>query len=235
MNLPRWAARVSRLLMPVGMYLVLASFSPVAAAPEAPMAPLARLRAGNDRFVRGAEGAGLPAAETRRVMAGEEHPFAMVLSCADSRVPPELVFGVGPGALYVVRTLGQVPDRAVLASLEHAAADLHVPLLVVMGHESCAVVKAAQEGAPASSAHLEHLYKAIRAGSSHSADQKDLRTAILANVEQVINDVLSGSQSLRTAVAGGHLQVVGAYYEVGTGTVVFSEPVGATATAAPHK
>ena len=117
-NLRRWTARLSRVLVPAGMYLMLASFSPAAAAPEPVASPLARLRAGNERFVRGAEGAVLPAAETRRTMAGEEHPFAMVLSCADSRVPPELVFGAGPGDLYVVRTLGQVPDRAVLASLD---------------------------------------------------------------------------------------------------------------------
>lgn len=232
-KLRRWTARLSRVLVPAGMYLVLASFSPAAAAPAPAASALARLRAGNDRFVRGAEGAVPPAADARRAMAGDEPPFAMVLSCADSRVPPELVFGAAAGDLYVVRTLGQVADRAVLGSLEHAAADLRVPLLVVMGHESCAVVKVAHEGAHAPSAHLEHLLKAIRAGSSHSAaDQTDLRTAILANVEQVINDVLSGSQALRTAVTGGHLQVVGAYYEAATGMVVFSEPVGA---AAPHK
>lgn len=234
-NLRRRAARLTRVLVPAGMYLMLASLTPAVAAPEPAAAPLARLKAGNDRFVRGAEGAVLPAADTRRALAGGEHPFAMVLSCADSRVPPELVFGAGPGDLFVVRTLGQVPDRAVLASLEHAAATLHAPLLVVMGHESCAVVKAAQDGAHAPSAHLEHLYKAIRAGGSHSAaDQQDLRSAILGNVEQVINDVLTGSPALRAAVTGGHLQVVGAYYEVATGVVIFSEPVGAAATAA-HK
>lgn len=233
-NLRRWTAGLTRVLVPAGMFLMLASLSPATAAPEPAASPLARLRAGNERFVRGVEGAVLPAAGTRRTMIAEEHPFAMVLSCADSRVPPELVFGTGPGDLYVVRTLGQVPDRAVMASLEHAAGTLHVPLLVVMGHESCAVVRAAHDGAPASSPHLEHLFKAIRAGSAHTAaDQKDLRTAILANVEQVINDLLTGSPALRAAVTGGHLQVVGAYYEVGTGTVVFSEPVGATA--ATHK
>lgn len=234
-NLRRWTAGLTRVLVPAGMFLMLASLSPAVAAPEPAASPLARLRAGNERFVRGADGAALPAAGTRRTMAAEEHPFAMVLSCADSRVPPELVFGVGAGDLYVVRTLGQVPDRAVMASLEHAAGELHVPLLVVMGHESCAVVKAAHDGAPAASAHLEHMYKAIRAGSSHTAaDQKDLRAAILANVEQVINDVLTGSPALRAAVTDGQLQVVGAYYEVGTGMVVFSDPVGAT-SAATHK
>jgi carbonic anhydrase len=234
-NLRRWTASLTRVLMPAGMFLMLASLSPAVAAPETPASPLARLKAGNDRFVRGVDAAPPPAAEARRAMAAEEHPFAMVLSCADSRVPPELVFGAGAGDLYVVRTLGQVPDRAVMGSLEHAAAELHVPLLVVMGHESCAVVKAAHDGAHATSAHLEHLFKAIRAGSPHSAaDQKDLRAAILGNVEQVINDLLTGSPSLRAAVTGGHLQVVGAYYDVGTGVVAFSEPVGAT-TAATHK
>jgi len=234
-NLRRWSARAARAFVLAGMYLTLASLSPATAAPEPPASPLARLRAGNERFVRGAEGAALPAPETRRAMTDGEHPYAMVLSCADSRVSPELVFGAGVGDLYVVRTLGQVSDRAVLASLEHGAGALHVPLLVVMGHESCAVVKSAHDGTHASSAHIEHVYKAIRAGSPHTAaEQHDLRAAILGNVEQVINDVLSGSPALRAAVTGGHLQVVGAYYEVGTGAVVFSEPVGA-ATATAHK
>jgi hypothetical protein len=89
------------------------------------------------------------------------------------------------------------------------------------------VVKA-PDGAHAASPHLEHLYKAIRAGSTHNAsEQQDLRAAILANVEQVINDLLTGSPSLRAAVTVA-TSVVGAYYEVGTGVVAFSEPVGAT-------
>jgi len=234
-NLRRWTARAARVFVPAGMYVMLASFSPVAAAPEPAVPPLARLKAGNERFVRGAQGAGLPTPSSRQAMTGDEHPFAMVLSCADSRVPPELVFGAGIGDLFVVRALGEVVDRSVMASLEHGAAELHVPLLVVMGHESCAAVRAAHDGTQAESAHLEYLFKAIRAGAPRSSsEQKDLRAAILTNVEQVINDVVSGSPALRAAVTNGRLQIVGAYYEISTGNVVFSEPVDATAATAPR-
>ncbi len=98
----------------------------------------------------------------RKELAGAQNPSAMILSCADSRLPPELVFNAGLGDLFVIRSLGGVVDRSVLAAIEYGAARLRVPLLVVMGHESCDVVKAAGEtkGA-AESANLDYL-KAIQ-------------------------------------------------------------------------
>ncbi len=87
----------------------------------------------------------------------------MILSCADSRLPPELVFNAGLGELFVIRSLGGVVDRSVLATIEYGAARLHVPLLVVIGHESCDVVKAAAgtKGA-AETANLDYLYRPSR-------------------------------------------------------------------------
>ena len=100
-------------------------------------ASLDRLREGNARFVAEAS-AGLPVTTARRTeLAKGQSPFAIVLSCADSRVPPEIVFNQGLGDLFVVRVAGQVADRSVLASVEYAAEHLHSPLLVVMGHEFC--------------------------------------------------------------------------------------------------
>lgn len=226
-----WGRRLSRVLIPTGMYVVLASFSPAAAAPDvaSPVAPLARLKAGNDRFVRGTRGAML-AEPSSRVAA--ETPFAMVLSCADARMAPDLMFNTAPGELYVVRSLGAVVDRSVLASLEYGVDQWHTTLLVVMGHDSCAAVKAAHGDSPSPSANLEFLYKAIRGGQARTpGEQHDLRAAILANVEEVINDALDGSPLLRAAASAGQLQIVGAYYDGSTGTVVFSEPVGATSAA----
>ena len=216
-----------------GALLVFASLSPLAAAPD-PVNPLARLKAGNDRYVKGTMTPVNTGAVARQALTGDQHPLAMVLSCADSRVPPEFVFNAGLGDLLVVRTAGAVVDRAVTATLEHGSEYLHIPLLVVMGHESCDVVKAAVEASPVEGPNLEYVAKAIRAGTMRTtAEQIELRAAILANVEQVINDAMAGSVILRQAVATGHLQVVGAYHDLGTGAVVFSEPVGATATAAP--
>ena len=145
-------------------------------------------------------------------------PFAMVLSCADARVPPEIVFNTGLGDLFVVRSLGGVADRAVIGSLEHGAAHLHVPLLVVMGHESCDVVREATGPGDGTGPNQQYLWKAIRAGITRPAgEQQELRAAILANVEQAINDVLAGSELLRQAVSAGRLQVVGRVLRTGTG------------------
>ena len=111
----------------------------------APHEALGQLKAGNDRFARNLSKPVSLSVNRRKDLAAAERPMAMVLSCADSRVPPEHVFNVGLGDLLVIRAAGQVVDRSVLASIEYGASRLRVPLLVVMGHESCDVVKAAAE------------------------------------------------------------------------------------------
>lgn len=196
-----------------------------------PASSLDRLKAGNARFVANAA-APLPVDETsRQAQVKGQSPFAVVLSCADSRIPPEIIFNVGLGELFIVRTAGQVTDKAVLASIEYAVEHLHVPLLVVMGHESCGAVKAALEtkpGAPSMGPNLDALVAAIRPAfdrMSNPADEAHMRDAILANVEQVVNDVLAKSAVVKHLVGAGTLQVVGAYYELGSGRVRFSQPL----------
>jgi carbonic anhydrase len=205
--------------------LGLTARTPSAAEPAPPTA-LARLRAGNERFVKEALAAVPLGPATRKGVASGPPPFAMVLSCADSSVPPEYIFNTGLGDLFVVRAAGEVVDKAVMASLEYGIDHLHVPLLVVMGHDACGVVKAALDTEHGDGPNLGYLLTRIRAGLQHGpADQLDLRTAILANVEQVINDAMAGSALLRAAASGGRLQIVGAYYEAGSGRVVFSDPI----------
>ncbi len=173
-------------------------------------------------------------AEKRAAQVTGQSPFAMIVSCADSRVPPEIIFNAGLGELFIVRTAGQVADKAVLASIEYGAEHLHVPLLVVMGHESCGAVKTAVStpaGAPSMGPNLDALVGAIKPAfdrMSTPADMDHLRDAILANVEQVVNDFLSKSAIVKHMVAEGKLQVIGAYYEFVTGRVRFSQPVGAS-------
>ncbi|MBP6716633.1 MAG: carbonic anhydrase, partial [Acidobacteria bacterium] len=165
--------------------------------------------------------------------------FASVLSCADSRVPPEVVFHTGLGDLFVVRSAGEVTDKSVIASLEYAAEHLHSPLIVVMGHESCGAVKAAME-TPASKSlgvNLDYLLKAIRPAVAATAAEPEtgrLRAAILKNVEESINDLIEGSPMLKKMMEEGEIGVVGAYYELGSGRVHFSEPV-LKATPGAHK
>jgi len=215
----------------VALLVLIAVWEVPVGAGDTPAAALERLKAGNARFVKNAASA-LPIDEARRQAQVEgQSPFAIVLSCADSRVPPEVVFNAGLGELFVVRTAGGVTDKAVLASIEYAAEHLEASLLVVMGHESCGAVKTAVEtkpGSPSMGPNLDALVAAIRPSFDRmaaSADLAHLREAILANVEQEVNDVLSRSAIVRRLVTEGELQVMGAYYEFSTGLVRFSEPV----------
>jgi carbonic anhydrase len=191
---------------------------------------LSKLKTGNARFVAN-PAAALPIDAGRRVaLVAGQSPFAMVLSCADSRVPPEIVFNVGLGDLFVVRAAGQVSDHAVAASLEYGAEHLHAPLLVVMGHESCGAVKAAVEAKPGASLgpNLDYLIKAIVPAVRRTAsEQSRIKAAILANVEESINDLLDQSAILRHLAETGKLTIIGAYYELSSGRVHFSEPISA--------
>ena len=198
-----------------------------------PAAAIARLKSGNAVFVANPDSA-LPITAARRAALAEgQSPFATVLSCADSRAPPEVIFHAGLGDLFVVRAAGHVTDRSILASLEYGAEHLHVPLLVVMGHESCGAVKAALE-TPASQSlgpNLDYLLKAIRpaiASPGAKADAAGLRAAILRNVEDTVNDLMDNSAILHRMADSGSIGLVGAYYELSSGRVYFSEPVSIT-------
>jgi len=216
---------------------VLATAAPEPVAPRlTPREALGQLKAGNDRFARNASAPISMSVNRRQAIADAARPFAMVLSCADSRVPPEHIFNVGLGDLFVVRTAGQVIDRSVLGSVEYGAAELHIPLLVVMGHDSCDAVKAAAGAkAPFESPNLDYTLRAIQAArraSTTAQDRDEIKTLVLANVEQSINDALAKSPLLRKMVNDGSVQVVGAYYELVSGRVMFSEPVPAAPAAA---
>ena len=193
-----------------------------------PQEALGLLRAGNDRFARNASTPASLSVNRRQELATDQHPAAMVLSCADSRVPPEHVFNAGLGDLFVIRTAGEVVDKSILATLEYGAEHLHIPLLVVMGHESCgAVAAAAQAKVEATSTNMAYLLKAIQAARRQPRQEREeIRDLILANVEQVINDAISGSPVLQRMVDTGQLGIVGAYYELVSGRVMFSDLIG---------
>lgn len=213
------------------LLVTLVPYTPVAAGSDpTPTDAIARLRAGNAVFVATPE-APLPVTAARRTeLAKGQAPFASVLSCADSRVPPEVVFHQGLGDLFVVRAAGQVTDKSVIASLEYAAEHLHSPLIVVMGHESCGAVKAAME-TPATTSlgvNLDYLLKAIRpsvAAVATEAEATRFRSAILKNVEESMNDLVDGSPILKKMLEEREIGLVGAYYELASGRVHFSEPV----------
>src|SRR5215211_1923937 len=124
------------------MLVLLPALGVTAETPSPARAALGRLKVGNERFARNASAPLSLSSFTRQALTTAQAPYAMVLSCADSRVPPEYIFNAGLGELFVIRAAGEVVDRSILATLEYGAEHLHVPLMVVMGHESCGAVKA---------------------------------------------------------------------------------------------
>jgi carbonic anhydrase len=200
----------------------------MAQVPAGPEASLARLKSGNARFAADAS-ARLPVTSARRTeLAGGQAPYATVLTCADSRLPPEIIFNAGLGDLFVVRVAGQVTDQSVLASVEYATEHLHTPLLVVMGHESCGAVKSTIDAKGSMGPNLDYLIKSITPAvqrTSGGTEQERLKAAIFANIDEVVRTTLSQSAIVRHLADAKKLLVVGAYYELASGKVTFSQPL----------
>ena len=165
------------------------------------------------------------AAKRRAELTKSQHPFAIVLGCADSRVPPEIAFDQGLGDLFVVREAGNVIDDHSLGSIEYAVDHLAVRLIVVLGHQRCGAVKAAKETIAAKTeapAHIQSLVTAIQPAVEETT-RGDLNATIEANVKNVTQALRSSTPVLKPRVDSGELKVVGAYYSLDTGTVVFMD------------
>jgi carbonic anhydrase len=163
------------------------------------------------------------AAKRREELANSQHPFAVVLGCADSRVPPEIVFDQGLGDLFVVRVAGNVIDDHALGSIEYAVDHLSVRLTVVLGHQRCGAVLAAKETIAAKGrapAHIQSLVTAIEPAVEATA-KDDLEATVRANVKNVVQALRSSTPVLKAKVDSGELRVVGAYYSLDTGSVTF--------------
>ena len=212
-----------------------------------PAEAISRLKEGNGRYMSGNqqhphesseertymatnsyENLGMSAAEAakrRAELTKSQHPFAIVLGCADSRVPPEIVFDQGLGDLFVVREAGNVIDDHSLGSIEYAVDHLAVRLIVVLGHQRCGAVKAAKETIAAKTkapAHIQSLVTAIQPAVEATL-KDDLEATVEANVKNVTQALRSSVPILKPKVDSGELKVVGAYYSLDTGSVVFMD------------
>lgn len=199
-----------------------------AAPSEAAAASLARLKAGNDWFVTGGRQEYDIGTERRTAIAQKQTPFCSVLSCADSRVPPEHLFGAGLGELFTVRVAGNVAEPTTVASLEYAAEHLGTPLIVVLGHERCGAVNAAATATSSLGPNLDTLLGLIR---PHIRAGDPLDTSIYANT-RAQTAALYGSAVLQHMVHEGKLTIVSARYDLDTGRVEFLPEVDAPAHAA---
>ena len=180
------------------------------------------LHAGNVRYAGGWPTQPHQTRERRLEIASVQRPFAAILGCSDSRVPPEIVFDQGLGDLFVVRTAGHVVDHIVLASLEYAVEHLKVPLIVVLGHTRCGAVAAADEGGE-HPGHLGHLVEAIRPAveAVEGRPANVLDRAVQENVKHVVAELEASRPVLAHLVQEEVLSIVGAIYALETGRVEF--------------
>jgi carbonic anhydrase len=184
--------------------------------------PLRQLQAGNRRFMTGHSKHPHQTLKRMHQVASEQHPLAAVLSCADSRVPPEIVFDEGLGDLFTVRVAGNIVDDAVIGSLEYAVEHLHTRLIVVMGHTHCGAVKAAIADKPEHT-HIDRLVEAIRPAVSAARRRSGNleANAVRANVEQAVRGLKASGPVLAPRVRDGRLKIVGAIYDLDRGKVRF--------------
>ena len=184
------------------------------------VATLQKLQAGNARFVADKSDGMLQDSSRRASLTGGQEPYAIILSCADSRVVPELVFDTGLGELFVVRVAGNVANTSSIASIDYAVAHIGCPTIVVMGHESCGAVTAAINGGD-HGPNLNHLLSHIAPAIVAAGDAADTAAVVKRNAELTVAELQSRSAIIRDAVAAGKLQVVAAYYQLESGKVDF--------------
>lgn len=212
-----------------GMMLARPTTLPAAADPRVGWAPpspdltpkqaLERLLEGNRRFAEGKPIAPNRSMARLREVAPDQKPFAAVLSCADSRVPVELLFDQGFGDLFVVRVAGNVVTPEEMASLEFGTLVLGAKVIYVLGHSGCGAIKAAMAGTPVPgqiSVLFQHLRSAVRAGMG------DLAKATEANVRVQVGNLTESSTVLSGLIKEGKLSIAGGVYQLSTGAV---EPV----------
>ena len=190
---------------------------------------LRRLIAGNERFVSGEVSFAGMHKESLLEMAAGQRPFATILGCSDSRVPPELIFDAGMGELFVVRVAGNVVSPEIAGTLQYAGAHLGTELFVVLGHEGCGAVDAAlktRDEGHVQRSRIQLLVEKILPGLPQFDPQLSpevrLAQAVESNVRWTVQQILETPEG-QARRAEGRLKLVGAIYEIETGHVRFLE------------
>src|SRR5689334_3323597 len=185
---------------------------------------LARLKAGNERFVRGRARFPTVRKEVLAALAKGQRPYATIIGCSDSRVPPELIFDAGFGELFIVRVAGNVISPEVMGTMQYAGIHLRTPLFVVLGHEGCGAVQAAlaaRRGAREASRIamlLDNILPGLRDLPNGLAPQDEAHAAVEANVRWALHQ-LHETPEVKARMVEGVMKLVGAVYELETGRV----------------
>lgn len=181
---------------------------------------LDRLKTGNERFVVDKLDGKLQDSSRRNSLTGGQQPYAIILSCADSRVVPEIAFDTGLGELFVIRVAGNVANTSSIASIEYAVAHLGTKVIVVLGHQSCGAVTAAVGGGD-NGYNLNHLLSHIAPAIAASGEGADIADVVKKNAELTVESLKERSGIIRSAADSGALKIVPAYYNLDSGKVDF--------------
>jgi carbonic anhydrase len=181
---------------------------------------LDRLKEGNARFVADHLDGKLQDSSRRGSLIGGQEPYAIILSCADSRVVPEFAFDTGLGELFVVRVAGNVANSSSIASIEYAVAHLNSKLIIVLGHQSCGAVTAAVNGGD-NGYNLNHLLAHITPAIQSSGKNASMSEVIKKNAKLTVQELKNRSFIIREAIDKSEVKVIPAYYNLDTGKVDF--------------
>lgn len=181
---------------------------------------LQRLKTGNERFVADKLDGKLQDSSRRESLVGGQAPYAIVLSCADSRVVPELAFDTGLGELFVVRVAGNIANSSSIASIEYAVAHCGSKVIVVLGHQSCGAVTAAVNGGD-NGYNLNHLLSHITPAIAASGAEAAVNDVVKKNAALTAEELKNRSSIIGKAVASGDVKIVPAYYNLDSGKIDF--------------
>jgi carbonic anhydrase len=190
---------------------------------------LARLMDGNKRYVENKMNVcGETTAAAREALAKGQKPYAIILSCSDSRVPPEIIFDKGLGELFVIRVAGNVPDPIVLGSIEYAVEHIGTHLIMVLGHERCGAVTATVAANGKGEGNIGAIVKEIapamkKAKLDKKCDARDkekyIECVVSANAKMVAGNLAKQSKVIREMVHEGKVRIVAAKYDLDDGKV----------------
>lgn len=188
--------------------------------------PLTRLIEGNKRFQKNGQLHPDESFDLRTSISGAQYPFAVVVCCSDSRVPPELVFDQGFGDLFVIRTAGNIVDSVELGSIEYAVEHLSVKQIIVLGHESCGAIKAFvdhKEVKGNMKKLIEYIGNEKEESEAMEQPASHIHNCVIANVRHVENSISSAKPILSKKFYTSEIKIIGAVYNLVTGDVTFLE------------
>jgi carbonic anhydrase len=181
-----------------------------------------RMREGNERFVSGESSHPNQDASRRSSLVENQHPFAVIFGCSDSRLAAEIIFDLGLGDAFVVRTAGQVIDDAVLGSLEYSISVLGVPLIAILGHDSCGAVSATKDAVETGqmpAGFIRDLVERITPSvlTSLRNDEHEVNDMVVEHVKQTSQRLVDSSRVISAAIEEGRAAVIGLSYSLAEG------------------